>query len=201
MGAIYKITNLVNGKVYIGQTMGQVIKRYKKHLSQINCVNVCSALYSAFSKYGKDNFIVSTVISGDYSKEELNELEIFFIKKFNSMSPNGYNLQTGKNSFNLAENVKKQISNKLKGRNISWKHKVSEGVKNLWENKEYREKQTLQRYEKRGKYKEGIIKPLRLDLPIDEINRMYSDGKSIYAIAKHFKVPFSTIKRRINYGN
>ena len=151
MSVIYKITNLINGKIYIGQTIGDINKRFKKHLSQINCKNVCSALYSAFSKYGKENFIIESIIDGDYSKEELNELEIFYIKKFNSLSPNGYNLQSGGNSFTVAESVKKQTSDKLKGREITWNDKVSEGLKKRWQNKEYREKQILQRYKKRGR--------------------------------------------------
>ena len=201
MSTIYKITNLVNGKVYIGQTIGEMNKRFKKHLSQVNCKNVCSALYSALKKYGKEFFIIEPIITGDYSKEELNELEVFYIKKYNSISPNGYNLQSGGNSFMVVESVKKQTSEKLKGREITWKKKVSDGVKKLWQNKEYREKQTLQRHEKRGKYRDGIIKPMRLDLPIEEINKMYINGKSIYFIAKYYNVSFSTIKKRINYGN
>jgi len=201
MSSIYKITNLVNGKIYIGQTIGDTNKRFKKHLSQVNCKNICSALYCAFKKYGKGNFTIEDVVSGEYSKEELNELEKFYINKFNSLSPNGYNLQSGGNSFMVVESVKKQISEKLKGREIKWKQKVSEGIKKLWENKEYREKQILQRHNKRGKYKDNIIKPLRLDLPIDEINKMYKDGFTIYAIAKKYNVPFSTIKRRISYGD
>lgn len=198
MGVIYKITNLINDKVYIGQTIGDINKRFKKHLSQVNCKNVCSALYSAFSKYGKENFIVESVIDGVYSKEELNELEIFYIKKFNSLSPNGYNLQSGGNSFTVAESVKKQTSDTLKGRVITWKDKVSEGVKKRWQNKEYREKQTLQRHKKRGKYRDGIIKPLIIKLDNDLINKMYGNGDSINKIAKFLNVSFYTIKRRIN---
>ena len=135
MAAIYKITNLVNNKIYIGQTINSIDKRFKKHLSQINCTNICSALYSAFAKYGKENFIIELIVSGEYSKDELNELEIFYIKKFDSLSPNGYNLQSGGNSFIVVESVKKQTSEKLKGREIKWKNEISEGVKKLWSNK------------------------------------------------------------------
>ena len=201
MAAIYKITNLVNNKIYIGQTINSIDKRFKQHLSQVNCANICSALYSAFTKYGKENFIIESIVSGEYSREELNELEIFYIKKFDSLSPNGYNLQSGGNSFMVVESVKKQTSEKLKGREITWKAKVSEGLKKIWLNKEYREKQTLQRHEKRGKYREGIQKPLRINLNVELINKMYANGDTVYKIAKYFNVSFYTIKKRIRNEN
>jgi group I intron endonuclease len=200
MGSIYKITNSKNNKIYIGQTVGDVNKRFKKHLSQINCKNVCSALYSAFSKYGKENFIIETIVNGDYTKEELNELEVFYIKEYNSMSPNGYNLQSGGNSFIVAESVKIQISESLKGREITWKDKVSDGLRRLWKNEEYRNKQTLQRHNKRGKYNTHS-KPLRLILDINLINEMYKNGDTIAKIARHFNCSHSVIKKRINYEN
>ena len=200
MATIYKIKNIVNKKIYIGQTINDINKRFKKHISQVNCKNICSALYAAFKKYGEHNFIIESIVCGDYTKDELNELEILYIKKYNSLSPNGYNLQSGGNSFMVVESVKKQTSDKLKGRKIMWAGKVSEGVKKLWENPEYREKQTLQRHSKRGKYKQHK-KPLRLDLDIVKINDMYKNGDTIYKIAKHFNCSFCVIKKRINYGN
>lgn len=201
MAAIYKITNLVNNKIYIGQTINSIDKRFKQHLSQVNCANICSALYSAFTKYGKENFIIESIVSGEYSREELNELEIFYIKKFDSLSPNGYNLQSGGNSFMVVESVKKQTSEKLKGREITWKAKVSEGLKKIWLNKEYREKQILQRHKKRGRYREGIQKPLRINLNVELINKMYANGDTVYKIAKYFNVSFYTIKKRIRNEN
>ena len=201
MAAIYKITNLVNNKIYIGQTINSIDKRFKQHLSQVNCANICSALYSAFTKYGKENFIIESIVSGEYSREELNELEIFYIKKFDSLSPNGYNLQSGGNSFMVVESVKKQTSEKLKGREITWKAKVSEGLKKKWLNKEYREKQILQRHKKRGRYREGIQKPLRINLNVELINKMYANGDTVYKIAKYFNVSFYTIKKRIRNEN
>ncbi len=201
MASIYKITNLVNNKIYIGQTINSIDKRFKQHLSQVNCANICSALYSAFTKYGKENFIIESIVSGEYSMEELNELEIFYIKKFDSLSPNGYNLQSGGNSFMVVESVKKQTSEKLKGREITWKAKVSEGLKKIWLNKEYREKQTLQRHEKRGKYRDGIKKPLRINLDVELINKMSANGDTVYKIAKYFNVSFYTIKKRIRNEN
>jgi group I intron endonuclease len=198
MAAIYKITNTVNNKIYIGQTIGDIKKRFKKHLSQVNCKNVCSALYAAFNKYGKDNFYIESLIVGDYSKDELNELEIFYIKKYNSLSPNGYNLQSGGNSFIVIESVKIQTSKKLKGREIRWKNKISESVKLLWKNSEYREKQTLQRHEKRGKYRDGIKKDkLRVNIDIDSFIIDYLNYITIVDLCEKYKISSATIYRLI----
>jgi group I intron endonuclease len=144
MKSIYKIENKINGKLYIGQTINSLKTRFKKHLSQINCKNQCSALYSAIRKYGKENFEISEIVSGDFSKDELNNLEIFFIQHYNTLSPNGYNLQTGGNTTTLADEVKKSISNTMMGRKITWSEKISETIKQKWQNPEYREKQTNQ---------------------------------------------------------
>lgn len=198
MATIYKITNNINQKVYIGQTINNMNKRFKKHLSQVNCKNICSALYAAFKKYGQDNFIIESIVTGDYTKEELNELEVFYIKKYNSISPNGYNLQSGGNSFMVVESVKKQTSDKLKGRKISWSAKISKTMIEKWKNPEYKKQMSEKHSKPYGKYKMHS-KPLRLNLDIDKINKMHNEGSSIYKIALEFKVPFSTIKRRI-YG-
>jgi hypothetical protein len=53
----YKITNLINGKFYIGSTGVSFIRRYKEHLSKFkNNNNVCKKLFNAFKKYGIENF-------------------------------------------------------------------------------------------------------------------------------------------------
>lgn len=124
---------------------------------------------------------------------------MFYIKKYNSLSPNGYNLQSGGNSFMVVESVKKQISSKLKGRDITWKDKVSIGVKKLWENKEYRDKQTLQRNEKRGKYRDGIKKDkLRVNIDIDSFTIDYLNYITIVDLCKKYNISAPTIYRLIN---
>ena len=195
MGCIYKISNTLNNKVYIGLTTNTAEIRFKKHISMINS-NGCSALYSAFKKYGVENFKVEEVVKSN-NKEALMELESFYIDKYNTLSPNGYNLTTGGENCKVSSETKEKISNSLKGRKITWADKVSIGVKKLWEDKEYREKQTKQRKKKRGKYRDGIIKPLRLDLPSEKINKMYKEGKTINEISKILGVSFYTIKKRI----
>lgn len=76
-GYIYKITNNINSKVYIGQTTRTVEARFQEHLH--SCTQKAKAtmhLYSAMKLYGKEKFKVETIDSAE-SQEELNKKEIY----------------------------------------------------------------------------------------------------------------------------
>lgn len=110
---IYIITNLLNGKKYVGETLN-VKRRIAKH-----CKNNCQLIHSAFNKYGKENFDVYVEYFTNFSKEDLWKLEEELIKKFNCLTPNGYNINPygvgGKNT----EDTKIKISKANKGRKMS----------------------------------------------------------------------------------
>lgn len=96
---IYKITNQINNKMYIGKTMN-VHKRWTRHRNypfsnQKGKQNECPKLYGAIRKYGIENFKFETV-SEYNSEEECCQAEIEFIKNFNSIE-NGYNISEGGN--------------------------------------------------------------------------------------------------------
>lgn len=94
MACIYKITNIINGKIYIGQTKQDLKKRIRQHRS--NSKRLKTYLYSSMIKYGKDNFKFEKLIDGNFTREKLNELEIKFIQYYNSNNSNiGYNLTSG----------------------------------------------------------------------------------------------------------
>ena len=191
---IYLITNKINNKKYVGQTRSTLKKRFNQHCEKRNK----TVIGNAIKKYEKQNFNIEILQEGLFSEQEINNLEIEYIKKYNSIAPIGYNIEHGGNASPMSDETKQKISNKLKGRVNTWKDKTSNGVKKLWENEEYRSKQTEQRKQKRGKYRDGIIKPLRLDLPHEEINQLYNDGKTINEISKIFNVSFYAIKKRIS---
>lgn len=90
MGIIYKIENVLNKKCYIGQTTRDLEKRWKEHC---NKKNRCIALNNAINKYEEHNFTIYIIHTAP--NEELDDLEKYYISKFNSLSPNGYNLETG----------------------------------------------------------------------------------------------------------
>lgn len=96
MGIIYCYTNLVNNKKYIGQTINPK-KRFNQHKSSAfneKDSEYNSPLHRAFRKYGYENFKYEVLIENN-EIDILNELEIYFIKKYNSQIPNGYNIEPG----------------------------------------------------------------------------------------------------------
>lgn len=94
IGFIYKITNNVNNKCYIGQTHFSVEKRWKEHIRDSHKEFLQNRLlYKAIKKYGIENFDIVSI--EEVSNELLNEREKFWIKFFNSYGDNGYNMTLG----------------------------------------------------------------------------------------------------------
>jgi group I intron endonuclease len=90
-GVIYKIENKTNGKVYIGQTT-RFSTRMSAHFNTQSKFNP-SILKNAIAKYGKDNFLVTTLYTA-FNKAELDRAEIEFIAKYDSIKK-GYNCKEG----------------------------------------------------------------------------------------------------------
>lgn len=87
---IYIITNNINGKIYIGQTVNTAKERFEDH-----CRHKDTVIDKAIKKYGKENFTVETICEAD-TIEELNELEKYYIRLADSMNPSiGYNMCEG----------------------------------------------------------------------------------------------------------
>lgn len=99
MIGIYKYTNKINGNSYIGQSVN-IEKRKKDHEYSAKNPNVGdynSFFHQAIRKYGMENFDFEILIQLDennYSKEQLNELEKYYISKFDTYK-NGYNATPG----------------------------------------------------------------------------------------------------------
>lgn len=113
---IYKITNLVNGKIYIG-------KHSTDNLGD-NYMGSGTRLRQAYKKYGLENFNKEVI---DYytSEVELNRGEMFYIEKFNSTDPKiGYNLTYGGEGEIPTKETKKKMSESQKGRPLSEDHKT-----------------------------------------------------------------------------
>lgn len=90
MIGIYKITNNINGKSYIGQSIN-ILQRWKAHKNKFKTEEY--PLYRAMRKYGIENF--SFEIIEECSEKDLNEREIYWIKFFQSFGEKGYNLTRG----------------------------------------------------------------------------------------------------------
>lgn len=90
---IYKITNKVNGKIYIGKTKRTLEERWKQHYRDVNSKISCFKLQKAIKEFGVENFIAEEIDSAG-TNEEANEKEVYWIKFYNSMN-NGYNTSPG----------------------------------------------------------------------------------------------------------
>lgn len=111
IGYIYKITNLENSKIYIGQTSRNYKTRWREHINYARKLKeggqIKNSLQKDIKDLGKDKFkfeIVETINSE--SKQELSkkldELEIYYIQKLNCEFPKGYNkTKGGSNSFSM----------------------------------------------------------------------------------------------------
>lgn len=132
-GYIYKVTNLINNKVYIGQTIN-FKKRKSHHLSvSFNPKNSSYDHYfhRSIRKYGKNNFSWEVICILDIEdkhelKNQLDYLEKYYIKKYNSFK-DGYNLTKGGDGGCLGRVLNKEtrlrISNSKKGMIFTESHK------------------------------------------------------------------------------
>lgn len=115
-GIVYKIENLLNNKIYIGQTITTLNERWSGHKSDAKRKN--TPLYASIRKH-HDNlcgvFSIS-VIEENIPYNQLDHREIFWIKELNSMYPNGYNISNGGNGF-LTEEEKIRMSERVLGEN------------------------------------------------------------------------------------
>ncbi len=117
---IYKITNKINGKCYIGQTIYSLAHRWSGHnVERRGCV----ALQEALKKYGKENFCVEELVQCK-SLQELNNTEEYFISYYNCIAPNGYNIEPGGNNKTHSAETRRKIGLGNKGKIISAKTKI-----------------------------------------------------------------------------
>lgn len=87
---LYRITNIINNKKYIGIT-----NNYKKRWSNHRCGNSKNmAIAKAIKKYGKENFFFE-IIKKNLTLEEANQEEIKYIELEHTLIPNGYNISKG----------------------------------------------------------------------------------------------------------
>ena len=129
MGIIYQATNIYNNKIYIGKTSKTLEYRKKRHLyTSKSKKNIY--FYNAINKYGFDKFIWEILDTAD-TLVELNEKEIYWINKKNSMNENfGYNTHLGGNGgAQTNQKVLNKISESKKGKKLSdeTKKKIGDG--------------------------------------------------------------------------
>jgi len=134
---IYKTTNKINNKVYIGQTTQRLEKRISSHIRESK-IDKNRPFLSSINKYGVDSFTFEIIDSAN-NLDELNDKEIYWIDFYGSVSPNGYNITGGGQGKKMK--TTKELS-KI----------ISEGLKN---SKKWQETKNSEEYVK--KIKESFI--------------------------------------------
>lgn len=131
---IYKITNIISGKIYIGQTRGNVRKRWLSHIRKTKKNNT-SLIYLSLAKHGIENFSFEVVDLAE-TIDQLNYKEQLYIKINNSLSPTGYNLTSGGLNYIRSEETNKKHSDLNIGRimTASTKEKQRKSQLERWKN-------------------------------------------------------------------
>ena len=117
---IYCVTNKVNGKQYVGQTV------------ENRKVGHGMAITTAYKKYGKEAFEYERICTGIDNRSTLNYLERFWIATHNSIAPNGYNIEAGGTDKGIvAESTKQKLREHNLGKVVSMdvRKKISESLK------------------------------------------------------------------------
>jgi group I intron endonuclease len=142
---IYKITNLTTDKCYVGQAVSHILnhKRYRPyghegrfrcHVSEAFSIkkNQCHYLNNAIKKYGVEDFVVELIECCEIS--DANDREIHYIKQFDSLFPNGYNLKNGGSVFTHTDESKKRVSSGVSKYYEKQKYERFENIKWLDDN-------------------------------------------------------------------
>lgn len=112
---IYKTTNLINGKIYVGQT----------HQNRESYLGSGKLLLSAIKKYGKENFSRETLCECS-DIEELNDKEKYYIAKFDATNKNiGYNIKAGGQQFLHNDQSKNKLRLAHIGKIFTNQHKLN----------------------------------------------------------------------------
>lgn len=127
--SLYRITNKINNKVYIGQA-ADVSKRWYDHRKAVKLNNPTQTIHYALIKYGLDSFEFE-VIASCKTQDDANCIETELVKQYDSFIKNGkgYNVTLGGMNAPKTEEWKRKVSEKLMGHEVTQetRDKVSKG--------------------------------------------------------------------------
>ena len=132
---IYKITNKINGKVYIGQTIRPVQYRFHRHINDAMRNIIDTHFARAIRKYGPDQWLLE-VIDNAETQEELNQKEQYWIQYYNSVEE-GYNEtdainKCGGNTYrSKTEEEMEVIKEKIRQTKIGNKNPMAKKIKRI----------------------------------------------------------------------
>jgi len=213
VGEIYKITNTINGKIYIGQTRSHRLNhnkyrpfgylgRFNDHFHEANSSkkNSSKCLNSALRKYGKDSFTCEKIHTCEVT--ELDALEMLYIIEHNSKFPNGYNLTDGGKGFTdikgefIWKTNEQPIRNSVPQPKSDYtKQLISERLKSALDNTEHREKmmkltQNQHLTKKMDAFKNALIDYENIEQYIHVIRNNNNDTEYVRIVIDKIKATF-----------
>jgi group I intron endonuclease len=210
MKFIYKITNQINNKVYIGQTF-DLAQRKAQHLFEGRPEGTADRpIYRSMRKHGLENFIFEVI--EECADEAINEREIFWISHFGSTSPErGYNLSKGGQGH--TDESRQKLSEALKGNKHCVGRVLSEKTKQKLSEASSKQKCSIGTRSKlraaaRFRKKNGDPTLLNGSLPgeshpcaklnwelVREMRKQFAEGKQIIELVTAFGLSRPTISR------
>ena len=197
---VYKITNTINGKIYIGSTQC-FSERFKKHVLRLrNGIHVNAHLQAAYSKYGSESFTFEIL---EVTEKDIRfDREQFYLDSLNVCNDKvGYNISPTANGMTIIPQcVREKISNALKGRFIEEK-------KARMADPQYREwfLKRMRSYEKSEHHKEVIrkngLKYNKNSMVVKTVNELrqlvsdYISGTGLVALSEKYGHSKSAISR------
>ena len=203
MGQIYKITNIINNLVYIGQTKYNAIDRYNAHMNTYKNTH----FYNSIHKYGQENFILE-ILEDNVSNEKLDEREIYWIAKYDSYN-NGYNETIGGSGtigYIFTEEDLKKKSDSMKE---TWKtsarlnnperhKKISDKLKDVPKSKEHKEKLSISASKRTGN-KNSFYGKCHTEETKNKISDKNSKAVDMYDINMNYIKTFKNAKIAATY--
>ena len=132
---VYKITNIQNNKVYIGQTIRPIEQRFHRHINDALNNILDTHFARAIRKYGKENFVIEKIDIAQ-NQDELNKKEQYWIKFYDAVN-NGYNetdaiSKCGGNTYqSKTEKEMSIIKNKIRQTKLGAKNPMARKVKRI----------------------------------------------------------------------
>ena len=115
---IYRVTNIITGKSYVGQTRQTLEKRWKQHLTDSKRKRFNYYFYNAIRKYGPHSW-TKEIVEEIFDIELLNERERYWISFFNTMN-DGYNMTSGGEQGKIFSDASRQKLSLSKMGCIPW---------------------------------------------------------------------------------
>lgn len=214
-GVIYKIINLINEKIYIGQTVKSLEERWYEHIRWGKNNDLNHHLYSSMRKYGAENFKIEELLKC-YSQKDLDFFEDYYIVVYDTMNPEkGYNKMRGGWGFHgysseviirRAESLKKYLSNpENKNKIIERNKKISKTMKEYSNRTEVKKefKERMEKWNSIPENKEKHRKATKEAMNRPEIKekhrRAIKEGRKKYC--KERNIRYDKAKQEKNFIN